>query len=123
MNKPLNKWLYFLKNLPDFDGVPEIFKGDVIFEKAFAAAEIANLTTEDWSLYHRAMKYEWDDYARYTTAEQRGENKGVKKVAKALLEEGSDPAFVAKVTGLSIDQIQQLQKPAATIHKLYQTKE
>jgi hypothetical protein len=131
LNKPLNKWLYFLKNLSDFDGVPEIFKGDAIFEKAFAAAEIANLTAEDWSLYHRAMKYEWDEYARYTTAEQKGVAKGKAEgkiegkmeVAQALLQEGSDPAFVAKVTGLTLDQIQQLQKPAATIRKLYPTTE
>jgi hypothetical protein len=82
-------------------------------------AEIANLTPQELSMYHRSLKYEWDDYAKLTTAEEIG----VKKVAKALLEEGSDPAFVAKVTGLSMDQIQKLQKPAATIRKLYPRKE
>jgi hypothetical protein len=127
LDKHLNKWLYFLKNLPDFNRIPEVFKGDVIFEKAFAAAEFANMTEEDLSLYHRAMKYEWDDYARYTTAEQKGETAGILKgkleVAKALLQEGSDPAFIEKVAGLSVAQIQQLHKPAATIHKLYPTKE
>lgn len=127
LDKRLNKWLYFLNDLSEFERMPEIFTGDVIFEKAFKAAEFANLTPEDLSLYHRAQKYEWDDYARYTTAEQRGEQKGLAKgkleVAQALLQEGSDLAFVAKVTGLSIEQIQQLQKPAATIHKLYPTKE
>jgi len=123
LDKPLNKWLYFLKNLPDFDRIPEIFKGDALFEKAFAAAEMANMTPEDWSLYHRAMKHEWDDYARYSTAEERGVTKGKMEVAKALLQKGSEPDFVAEVTGLSIDQIQQLQKPAATIRKLYPTTE
>ncbi|MDZ7291939.1 MAG: hypothetical protein ONB44_16990 [candidate division KSB1 bacterium] len=45
------------------------------------------------------------------------------EVAQALLQEGSDPAFVAKVTGLSLDQIRQLQTPTATIRKLYPTQE
>ncbi|MCI0697682.1 Rpn family recombination-promoting nuclease/putative transposase [candidate division KSB1 bacterium] len=119
LEKHLNKWLYFLNYLPSLNRIPELFKGDVVFEKAFNLAEIANLTPQELSMYHRSLKYEWDDYAKLTTAEE----KGVKKVAKALLEEGSDPAFVAKVTGLSMDQIQKLQKPAATIRKLYLTKE
>ena len=131
LEKHLNKWLYFLNYLPDFDRIPEIFKGAVIFEKAFNLAEIANLTPQELSMYHRSLKYEWDDYARYATAEQKGIAKGKMEgkiegkmeVAQALLQEGSDLVFIAKVTGLSIEQIQQLQKPAATIRKLYPTKE
>jgi len=127
LDKHLNKWLYFLNYLTDFDRVPDIFKGDEIFEKAFHLAEIANLTPTELSQYRRSLKYLWDDYARLTTAEQKGEQKGILKgkleVAQALLQKGSEPAFVAEVTGLSMDQIQQLQKPAATIRKLYPTRE
>ncbi|MGH7597120.1 MAG: PD-(D/E)XK nuclease family transposase [bacterium] len=133
LDKHLNKWLYFLSNLPDFDRMPEIFKGDAVFEKAFALAEIANLTEAELSQYHRSLKYLWDDYAKLTTAEQkgelrgelRGEQKGILKgklqVAQALLQKGSDPAFVAEVTGLSMDQIQRLQNPEAPARKLYPT--
>ncbi len=131
LDKHLNKWLYFLNYLPSFDRIPEIFKGDVVFEKAFNLAEVANLTPEELSQYERSLKYQWDDYAKLTTAEQKGLIKGKiegkiegkMEVAQALLRKGSDPAFVAEVTGLSIDQIQQLQKPAATIKKLYPTAE
>jgi hypothetical protein len=123
LDKRLNKWLYFLNHLTDFERMPEIFKGDVVFEKAFNLAEIANLTTEELSQYERSLKYQWDDYAKLTTAEQKGIVKGKMEVAQALLQEGNDPAFVSKVTGLSLDQIQQLQKPAATIRKLYPTQE
>jgi len=127
LDKHLNKWFYFLNYLTDFERMPEIFKGDEIFEKAFHLAEIANLTPTELSRYRRSLKYLWDDYARLTTAEQKGEQKGILKskleVAQALLQKGSEPAFVAEVTGLSMDQIQQLQKPAATIRKLYPTKE
>ena len=36
----LDKWLYFIKHLEDFQIIPDIFK-DKIFEKAFEKAEIA----------------------------------------------------------------------------------
>jgi predicted transposase/invertase (TIGR01784 family) len=125
LDKRLNKWLYFLNYLPSFDRMPEIFKGDVVFEKAFNLAEIANLTPTELREYRRSLKYQWDDYAKLTTAEQKGIAKGraegKMEVAQALLQEGSDPAFVTKVTGLSLEQIRELQKPAATIRKLYPT--
>ena len=39
-----------------------------------------------------------------------GELSKEKEIAKRLLDEGSDPAFVAKITGLSLDKIKTLQK-------------
>jgi len=77
------------------------------------------------NLYQRNLKYLWDDYAKLTTAENKGIIKGKVEgkiegkiegkvegkieVAEALLQEGSDVAFIAKVTGLSEEQIRQLQ--------------
>jgi len=42
--------------------------------------------------------------------EALGEVKGVKKTAFNLLKEGTDPLFVAKVTGLSLDDVKRLQE-------------
>ena len=42
----LDKWLYFIKNLEDFQNIPEIFKDD-IFKQAFEKAKIANYTAEE----------------------------------------------------------------------------
>jgi len=39
-----------------------------------------------------------------------GELNKEREIAKRMLDEGSDPAFVAKVTGLSLDKIKTLQK-------------
>jgi len=41
---------------------------------------------------------------------KEGEKKGEKKVAQNLLKEGTDPKFVAKVTGLSEKQVNELLK-------------
>lgn len=111
LDKHLNKWLYFLKYLPELDRIPEIFATEVVFQKAFFVAELANLSQEELILYQRNLKYLWDDYAKLTTAEDKGVMKGKIEVAQALLQEGSEIAFVAKVTGLSDEQIRQLQKP------------
>ena len=39
-----------------------------------------------------------------------GELKKEREIAKRMLEEGSDPAFVVKVTGLSLEQLKEIQK-------------
>lgn len=119
LDKRLNKWLYFLSYLPSLERIPEIFKGDVVFEKAFAIAEISALTAVELQQYERSLKYELDDYAKLTTAEQKGVAKGKtegriegkKEVAQALLQKGSEPAFVAEVTGLSLEEVLELLKP------------
>jgi predicted transposase/invertase (TIGR01784 family) len=41
---------------------------------------------------------------------QKGIEKGILEVAKKLLEAGTDPVFVAKNTGLSLDKVKHLQK-------------
>ncbi|VFN07748.1 MAG: conserved hypothetical protein (putative transposase or invertase) [Candidatus Kentron sp. G] len=38
-----DRWIYFLKNLPDFDHIPAILD-EPLFQKAFRIAELANLT-------------------------------------------------------------------------------
>ncbi len=39
-----------------------------------------------------------------------GELNKERGIAKGMLEEGSDPTFVVRVTGLSLEQIKELQK-------------
>lgn len=129
LDKHLNKWLYFLCNLPEWDRMPEIFKDEPVFHQAFAQAEFANLTPAELSIYSRSLKHLWDDYAKLTTAEQKGEKRGYAKgqsegrraglqagkreakleMARALLQKGSEVEFVSEVAGLSIDEIRELQ--------------
>ncbi|MGH7455540.1 MAG: PD-(D/E)XK nuclease family transposase, partial [bacterium] len=110
----LNKWLYFLNYLTSFDNIPEIFKGDPVFEKAFALAEYFNMAREERYQYERSLKRSWDAYAILTGAVEEAAEKGIEKgkieVAQALLQKGSDLAFIAEVTGLPMDKIRGLQK-------------
>ncbi len=44
----------------------------------------------------------------FIEGEHKGEHKGILKTAKAMLEEGTEISFIAKVTGLSIEEIERL---------------
>jgi predicted transposase/invertase (TIGR01784 family) len=66
-----DKWLYFLKNLPDMDEIPDKFK-DEIFMKAFEQAEIANYTKDEYNAYIASLDYYWCNYADLDTAKKEG---------------------------------------------------
>ena len=73
-----DKWLYFLKNLPDMDEIPPELGGK-IFEKAFEQAEIANYTHTEYMAYIASLDYYWCNYADMDTARQEGIKEGIKE--------------------------------------------
>lgn len=119
-----DKWLYFLKNLENFEGIPEILKEEV-FVQGFRVAEIANFNQKEIAAYEASLKVYRDLTAVLTTA--RGEGKlegllegeaaGIKKgkaagikegkeaVAKKLKEKGFSLAEIAELTGLATYEI------------------
>ena len=118
-----DKWLYFLKNLTDFDSIPAILR-EPVFEKAFHTAEIAAMSQADREKYEANLQIYRDNYAAMETAilegEERGEERGIKigeergraegklETAKAMFTEGDSPEKIARVTGLTIDEIRKL---------------
>ena len=70
-----DKWLYFLKNLPDMNEIPEQLSGK-IFAKAFEQAEIANYTHEEYNAYIASLDYYWCNYADMDTAREEGRKEG-----------------------------------------------
>lgn len=76
-----DKWLYFLKNLPDMDEIPPELDGK-IFEKAFEQAEIANYTHTEYMAYIASLDYYWCNYADMDTARQEGIEEGIKEGIK-----------------------------------------
>ena len=73
-----DRWLYFLKNLPDLDERPTELSGK-IFEKAFEQAEIANYTKDEYNAYIASLDYYWCNYADMDTARQEGIKEGIKE--------------------------------------------
>ena len=122
-----DKWLFFLKNLTNFDEIPAILR-EQVFERAFETAAIARMSKQEYFRYELDRKVLRDNYAILTTAiddgmargkvEGRaegkaeglveGETKKALEVARNMKHEGFDSCIIAKMTGLSPDEIERL---------------
>ena len=83
----LDKWLYFIKNLEDFQSIPELFK-DEVFTQAFQVAELAKMDREDWERYEYSLKVFRDNKATYDYAVETAREEGLQKGIKEGLEKG-----------------------------------
>ena len=103
----LDKWLYFIKHLEDFQTIPQIFK-DEIFEKAFEKVEIANYSELERNEYEQSLKTYRDLKSAFETAFDDGKLEGKLEIAKSLIENGVSIDLIIKTTGLTLEQIQNL---------------
>lgn len=99
----LDKWLYFIKHLEDFQNIPAIFKEEV-FEKAFEKAALANLVQADRDKYEMNLK----GYRDYKNTIDTAFDEGKTEVAKKLKDKGMAIDFIIEVTGLSKEVIEKL---------------
>jgi predicted transposase/invertase (TIGR01784 family) len=99
----LDKWLYFIKHLEDFQTIPKIFT-DKVFSQAFEKAELAKFGQTELAHYENSLKIYRDLKGVIDTAF----DEGVIKVARNLKEEGMNFEFIIKMTGLTEDEIEKL---------------
>ena len=104
-----------------FDRMPEVMEGD-LFEELFAAADIKSLNASDKDTYLKSVMNEFEyietlkDYREEGLKEglekglKKGRKEGKAETALAMLANGLDVALVSKCTGLSEQQIRDLQK-------------
>ncbi len=108
----LDKWLYFIKHLEDFQSIPHIFEGEVVFEKAFEKAALAKFNQSEWDNYEGSLKAYRDIKNYIDTAEIKGRIEGriegKTEVAKALKKSGIHIDIIKESTGLSEDEIRNL---------------
>lgn len=115
----LDKWLYFIKHLEDFQTIPIIFKEEV-FIKAFEKAELAKFNEAELASYENSLKVYRDLKGVIDTAfgegkiegiiegEIEGKLKGKLEIAKTLKEDGFSIEMIMKTTGLSKNKIENL---------------
>jgi len=104
LNSRLDKWLFFIKNLEDFQFMPSIFSDD-IFKKAFEKAELAKFGQADIDSYENSLKIYRDLKGVIDTAFDEGKLEGKLDVAKALKENGVAIEIIIKTTGLTKNEI------------------
>jgi len=114
----LDKWLYFIKYLEDFQTIPAIFK-DEVFTQAFEKAELAKFGQAEIDSYESSLKVFRDnkavyDYAKQTAFDEgrlegklQGRLEGKLEVAKTLKESGVSVEII-KATGLTESEISPL---------------
>ena len=107
----LDEWLYFIKNLEDFQSIPAIFE-DEIFMQAFEKAEIAKYSEREFNEYQQSLKYFRDNNATFDyaveTAFDEGKMERSIEIAKTLKEKGFPNDIISSVTGLLETEIENL---------------
>ncbi len=107
----LDKWLYFIKHLEDFQNIPEVFK-DEVFIQAFEKAEIAKYSEAERHDYEQSLKVFRDNKAVYeyaiNTAFDEGKIEGKIEIARKMKLKGLSSSDISDLTGLSEEEINDL---------------
>jgi predicted transposase/invertase (TIGR01784 family) len=99
------KWLYVIKNLERLDDIPNKLR-EYIFEKMFAAAEVAKLTQDEYYSYSDNIKHARDIYNCIDTAKKKGFAKGeAKGFAKGVEKEKVQTVLACYQDGMEIEKI------------------
>jgi predicted transposase/invertase (TIGR01784 family) len=101
------KWMYVLKNLKRLDNIPDKLR-ERIFEKIFAAAEIAKLTKEEYKAYVDNLNSYRDLKNCLDYAEKKGKAEGILETAKELKILGIPFDQISIATKLSIEEIEKI---------------
>jgi len=96
----LDKWLYFIKHLEDFQTIPTIFK-DEVFTQAFEKAELARFGQAELDSYENSLKSYRDLKGVIDTAFEEGQSLRNIEVAKTLKKRGVSMDIIIEATGLS----------------------
>jgi len=122
-----DKWLFILRNLEELTKRPEKLQ-EKVFAKLFEQAEIANYSDDEYAAYEESLKYYRDLKNSIDTAFDEGKNEGmiegeergmiegeVKGKAEGKVEtaikmkkKGYTIADIVEITGLSIEEVEQL---------------
>ncbi len=108
LDTDLDKWLYFLKNMPRMDRLP-VYLRKPIFEKLFSIAEYTSLTKEEKTMYDQNLKRKWDNQnvLDYAVKEAREEEQ-VKVIKNLILQLGLSDEQTAGIAEVSIDLVKKI---------------
>jgi predicted transposase/invertase (TIGR01784 family) len=131
----LDKWIYFLKHASQLRKIPESYQKQVVFDNAFRALEEGSWSRGELEAYDRYLDAIRSRASQLETALemgmekgiQKGMEKGIKKGIKEGIKEGElrkalevarelvnfhDTKTIARITGLSEAQIEELKRRA-----------
>lgn len=107
----LDKWLYFIKHLEDFQSIPNII-ADSVFRIAFEKAELAKFGQAELANYENSLKIYRDLKGVIDTAfdegKLEGKLEGILETAKSFKKLGVAIEIIIQATGLTKDEIEKL---------------
>lgn len=101
-----DKWIYFVKNAGTLDYVPKEMGSEL--NKAFEIINEANLSETELEAQYKRKEFIYIQKSSIQQAEQKGVEKGIKQVAKKMLQSGITMETVIQSTGLSRDELDKL---------------
>jgi predicted transposase/invertase (TIGR01784 family) len=104
----LDKWLFFIKHLEDFQSIPIIFKDEMIFNQAFEKAELAKFGNAEWESYESSLKEYRDIKGYIDSAFDEGKTEGKIEIAIKMKLKGLSIKDISELTGLSKNEIDKL---------------
>jgi predicted transposase/invertase (TIGR01784 family) len=103
----LDKWLYFIKHLEDFQTIPTIF-ADEVFSQAFEKAELAKFGQVELANYENSLKIYRDLKGVIDTAFDEGKLEKSIEIALKMKARGMDIELISETTGLTSEEIERL---------------
>ena len=103
----LDKWLYFIKHLEDFQTIPTIF-ADEVFSQAFEKAELAKFGQVELANYENSLKIYRDLKGVIDTAFDEGKLERSIEMARFMKSENEPTEKISKYTGLTKEEIERL---------------
>jgi len=98
------RWVYLLKRLPELQDIPAELAQEP-FTRTFAIAEQAALSPQERWMYEASLKRARDDRATLESAVWKGREETRQAIARSMLAEGLDVAFVVRITGLPEEEM------------------
>jgi predicted transposase/invertase (TIGR01784 family) len=103
----IEKWVYFIKNAENLTVIPPN-SDDEGLKSAYTEADRHTWTKKDLEAYAYARMRETDEVTEKMLVEERAELRKQIQIAKNAILEGFDNKIIARLTGLVVEQIEEL---------------
>jgi len=115
LQSTIEKWCFFLKHTGRLEVIPEKLNHEP-FRKAFAIANRANMTKEEWEAYDATSVRMQDERGIAIAARREGEQIGQqrgrleerKQILRALQHKGLGKEQITEMTGFTLEEIERL---------------
>ena len=116
----LDKWMYLMNHLEQINDIS--WKGkDEMWAKLAEVSNVAALTPEERVVYEDNLRVYWDNCATHEASYLEGKEKGVeigekdkaREIALSLISAQMPVDFIARHTGMTLDEVQQLRMEGA----------